>query len=258
VRWSAHAGEAAPYVIDPALFERVDRAIDCALSRELTVVVDLHHYHELLQHPSEHEQRFLALWGQIAQHYVDQPAGLYFELLNEPRGAMTAARWSRLVRLALAAVREFHPDRVIIVGPAEMNDISALDALDLPADEQVLATVHYYAPLEFTHQGAHWVPGAQRWLGTTWDDEHGAQIVRDDLGAAAAWAREHGRELVIGEFGTYEQADLAARIRWTRSVRSEAERLGLGWCYWDFATDFGVYDTSRQQWRAPLRDALLG
>ena len=43
-----------------------------------------------------------------------------------------------------------------------------------------------------------------------------------------------------------------------RLVRAEAERLGIGWAYWDFATDFGAFDLARDRWRAPLRRALLG
>ena len=75
---------------------------------------------------------------------------------------------------------------------------------------------------------------------------------------AAAWARAHGRPLFLGEFGTVTNADLAARAAWTTLVRSEAERLGMSWAYWDFATDFGAFDVSRHAWRAPLREALLG
>lgn len=257
VRWSAHADDAAPYLIHPTLFQRVDRAIELALRRDLTVVVNVHHYHELQDRPLEHELRFVALWQQIAARYVDQPAGLYFELLNEPRNEVTALLWNRLLRQALATVRESHPDRVVVVGPVHMNDVSALEELDLPPDELVIPTIHYYAPFEFTHQGAPWIAEAERWLGTIWDEEGGRASVRNDLARAAQWAREHGRELFIGEFGACNKADLESRLGWTRCVRSEAERLGLSWCYWDFATDFGAFDTSRDEWRAPLRDALL-
>jgi endoglucanase len=41
----------------------------------------------------------------------------------------------------------------VIVGPARMNDIGELTELELPDDDRVVVTVHYYAPLEFTHQG---------------------------------------------------------------------------------------------------------
>jgi endoglucanase len=49
-----------------------------------------------------------------------------------------------------------------------------------------------------------------------------------------------------------------SRCQWTRRVRLEAERLGLSWCYWDFGTDFGLFDSHRGAWREPLELALLG
>lgn len=258
VRWSAHAGQAPPYVISPAFFGRVDWAVGQALQRNLNVVVNVHHYHELNGAPRGHRARFLALWAQIAARYASWSGQLYFELLNEPRGAMTAGAWNELLPVALAAVRERDPGRIVIAGPARMNDIGALPQLVLPADDRLVVTVHYYAPLEFTHQGAPWMAGARRWLGTSWSDDTGRQAVRDDLTKAAAWAHEHRRPLFIGEFGTYARAGMKSRQEWTRRVRLEAELLGLSWCYWDFGTDFGAFDPRRGAWREPLRDALLG
>jgi endoglucanase len=258
VRWSAHAAESPPYAISPALFERVDWAIDQALGRDLNIVLNVHHYDELNDAPRGQRLRFLGLWRQIAARYASRPGRLYFELLNEPRAAMTARAWNELIPLALAVIRERDPGRTVIVGPARMNDIGALPELELPADERLVVGVHYYAPLEFTHQGAPWRAGADQWLGTTWGGDAGRRAVREDLAKAASWAAGHGRPLFIGEFGSYEQADLAARQQWTRFVRLEAERLGMSWCYWDFGTDFGAFDPGRNAWREPLRDALLG
>jgi endoglucanase len=61
VRWSAHAGQSPPHVISPALFGRVDWAVSQALRRDLNVVVNVHHYHELNDAPRGHRARFLAL-----------------------------------------------------------------------------------------------------------------------------------------------------------------------------------------------------
>lgn len=258
VKWSAHAGESSPYTISPALFERVDWAIGQALDRGLNIVVNVHHYDELNDAPREQRPRFLGLWGQIAARYAGWPGRLYFELLNEPRAAMTAEAWNELIPLALAVIRERDQGRAVIVGPARMNDIGALPELDLPDDDRLVVGVHYYSPLEFTHQGAPWRAGADQWLGATWGDDADERAVRDDLATAASWARDHGRPLFIGEFGSYEKAGLAARQQWTRFVRLEAERLGLSWCYWDFGTDFGAFDPERDAWREPIRVALLG
>ena len=151
----------------------------------LTVVVDVHHYAEALDRPAAHAPRLVALWRQIAARYADRPPELCFELLNEPHRRLTAPRWNRLLRQALAAVREVSPDRLVIAGPVRMNDVAALQALDLPPDPRLMATVHYYPPFRFTHQAAPWVPGSERWRGTVWDED-GVPAVRADLAAAAA------------------------------------------------------------------------
>ena len=258
VRWSAHAGDAAPYTVDPAFAGRVDRAVDEALDRGLNVVLNVHHYDELSDDPDGHQERFLALWRQIAPRYADRPDRLLFELLNEPRDPMTAQRWNHILARALAVVRESNPGRRVIIGPTRFNNLEGLVGLDLPADDRVMATIHYYSPFPFTHQGATWLEGTDEWLGTTWGTHADQEAVRSDLTAAADWARERGLALFLGEFGTYWKADMPSRARWTRCVRSEAERLGVGWAYWEFGTDFGAFDLERESWHEPLRQALLG
>ena len=171
---------------------------------------------------------------------------------------MTPERWNQLLADALTVVRSSNPERAVIVGPVRWNTPDGLPALRLPDDDRLIGTVHYYAPFPFTHQGADWLEEAGEWLGTSWGTEAERACVRADLERAAAWARAHGRPLFLGEFGTINNADLAARAAWTTLVRSEAERLGMSWAYWDFATDFGAFDVSRHAWRAPLRQALLG
>jgi len=58
-------------------------------------------------------------------------------------------------------------------------------------------------------------------------------VLRRDLATAAQWAGARGVPLFVGEFSTYAAADRDSRVRWTTAVRSELERLGAGWCYWD-------------------------
>ena len=238
-------------VVWPTPFEVVDRAVGLALDRGLEVVVNVHHYDATGEGP-----RFLALWAGIAEHYADADPRLSFELLNEPHPPMTADEWNDLLPRALAVVRASNPTRTVIAGPVRWNIVEALPSLRLPADDHLVATVHYYSPFEFTHQGAAWLPEAGPWLGTGWGSDEDRARVRADLEGAAAWAREQGVALFLGEFGAVEHADMAARADWTTLVRTEAERLGMSWAYWDFATDFGAYDLAASRWRTPLAEAL--
>ena len=258
VKWAAHADASAPFTIDGSFLELVDRAIEWALRRDLCVVLDIHHFDELSADPDAHAARFLALWSQIGEHYAGASDRLCFELLNEPHDPMSPERWNRLLADALTVVRASNPERAVIVGPVRWNIPDALPALRLPDDDRLIVGMHYYSPFRFTHQGAGWIEGAGEWLGASWGTDADRARVRADLERAAAWARAQDRPLFLGEFGTIADADLAARAAWTAHVRSEAERLGMSWAYWDFATDFGAFDVSRHAWRAPLRQALLG
>jgi endoglucanase len=259
VRWSAHALAEPPYTIDPTFRERVDHIVQCALRADLAVVLNVHHYEELMAQPDAHRARFLALWTQLADHYADAPDDLFLELLNEPNGALDDRAWSALARDALALVRARQPERFVIIGPSQWNNLQHLPHLDLPADDRrLIVTFHFYEPFSFTHQGASWVRGADAWLGNRWagTPEETARI-EHELEVAARWAREHDRPLFCGEFGAFSRADMASRERWTFFVARALEERGISWAYWEFASGFGVWDPDTRAWREPLRKALL-
>jgi endoglucanase len=259
VRWSAHAKAAAPYTLDPKFAERVDWAVDQALANALNIIVNVHHYEGMDANPEEHLPRLVGLWRQIAARYKDRPAGVYFELFNEPHDKLTEAKWNAVLPQVLAAVRETNPTRPVIVGPGQWNAIRALDKLQLPRDDRhLILTVHYYDPFPFTHQRAAWVKGSEKWAGQKWlgTDTEQAEV-RKVLGKAAAWGKAHDRPVFLGEFGAYQEADLESRARWTRFVAREAERLGFSWAYWEFCAGFGVYDPKAEAWRDALKSALL-
>jgi endoglucanase len=261
VRWSTHADKAAPYRIDEKFFERVDWAIRQSLDRGLIPVVNMHHYEEVFQNPDDHRERYLAMWRQIAERYKGFPAELALELLNEPHAKLTAEKWNGMLAEALAIVRRTHPTRKIVIGPVGWNSINDLDSLQLPeADRNIVVTVHYYSPFQFTHQGAHWTGNdADKWLGTKWTGTPAEQqAVRRDLDRAIAWGVKHRRPIYMGEFGAYSKADMESRARWTRFIADEALERKIGFAYWEFCSGFGAYDSQKSEWHTPLKNALLG
>lgn len=259
IRWPAHALPKAPYTISPTFFDRVDWAVEHALDQGLITIINIHHYDEFVNDPPAEYERFLALWRQIAEHYQEYDADLWFEILNEPHGRLDGALWNRYAREALAVIRETNPSRPVVIGPGDWNGIGALGRLELPPeDRRLVVTFHYYAPFEFTHQGAEWVPTSQRWLGTTWEGTPAQQeAVRRDLDKALVWAQKEGRPLLMGEFGAYSKADMASRVQWTAFVAREAELRGISWAYWEFCAGFGAYDPQSGTWREPILKALI-
>lgn len=259
IRWSTHALEQAPYTIDADFFKRIDWVIEQARKRNLAVVVNIHHYEEIQENPRLHKERFLEIWRQVAEHYASQPASVYFELLNEPTGTLGTTSWNTFAQEAITLIRQSNPRRTIIVGPGQWNSISALPTLELPANERnLIVTVHYYDPFQFTHQGAEWAEGAEAWLGTTWNGSDAEKAaVRSSLEAAATWAETNQRPIYLGEFGAYHKADLDSRGRWTSFVARTAEDLGFSWAYWEFGAGFGVYDPKQQTWNESIVQALI-
>jgi endoglucanase len=389
ISWTHHASKAAPYTIDTEFMERVQWVVDKALDQNLNIIVNVHHYDELNRDPVLEEARYLAIWRQIAEHFKDYPDKVYFELLNEPHDAFNdnALLWNDLLAKALAVVRTSNPQRAVIVGPTNWNSINSLGQLELPDDPNLIVTVHFYDPFEFTHQGAEWVNPSPplgmawtggnrrispRWQDWSWDTQasfvrqHGKEYlqvnfekawagfklhsiigprgytqlvlntnraidlrvvcndadeqavtittkagsetvielsdcgnpqalkditlqntsegpqtflletlefrggpktlvpfddegtaIRERLDEAAAWSAKHNRPMFVGEFGAYEKADLDSRVRWTRFVRSEIEKRGFSWAYWEFGAGFGVYDREAKVWREELLKALV-
>jgi endoglucanase len=268
VRWSNHAQTQSPFTIDSTFFQRVDYAINAATSRGMNIVVNMHHHRQLCGEALDSgepgvdaallDDRFVALWSQIAARYKDQPTErVLFELYNEPNTGCTPQRWNGLLQRALAEVRKTNPQRVIVIGPTSWNGADALQDLQLPDDKNLIVTIHNYNPFRFTHQGASWANGADAWLGTgCCDAAQNAEVIAP-LDKAQRWAG--GRwPIWLGEFGAYEKAPYDARVRYTRLMRNEAEKRGFAWAYWEMAAGFGIWDPKQRVWRTELRDALTG
>ncbi len=249
VRWWGRADE---------LLGPVGDLVEQAWTHRLAVVLTMHHADAVYEDPHGSAAALTALWRRIAAQFAGARGVLAFELLNEPRPPMTPAHWNAFLPVALAAVREMDPTRPVIAGGARASTLSGLLSLELPPDPHLFATLHYYAPFRFTHQGAPWEAGSEAWLGTRWGTPRDRAAVTADLQCAADWARRRCVPLYVGEFGALATADHDSRVRWTGWVRRELDRLGLPWAYWDFTTDFGAYDRDRRAWRQELLHALIG
>jgi endoglucanase len=214
VKWNDYAAKSAPFAIEPTFFKQIDHLLDIAEKAGLRVVLNIHHYDELDKDPAGHTERFVALWKQIASRYKDRPATLYFELNNEPHDKLKENEWNAILVKGLAAVRETNPIRPVIIGPPYYNGIWALPKLKLPADKNIIVTVHCYNPFEFTHQGATWTDPKVRnikdktWTGT----EKELAAMRKELDQAAKWGKANNRPIYLGEFGAYQNAPMASRV----------------------------------------------
>jgi endoglucanase len=258
VRISAHTSMIPPYLIDSDFLYLVEEMVNLGLQEDLTVILDVHHYDEMMEDPQGELERFLSIWDQLGQHFQNAPDSLQFELLNEPTGNLDSDSWNAVLTEVLPIVRASNPDRTILIGGFPYNSIDALETLDLPADDNLVAVFHFYDPFEFTHQGASWVENSGQWTGTSWrGSEQDVQLIMDQLDRAAAWSAHHRVPLVMGEFGAIASADPASRSRWTETAARQAELRGISWYYWEFCSNFGVYDSHEEVWDMALLQALI-
>jgi endoglucanase len=239
--------------------DKLDWVVDSATGHGLQVILDVHDFNACAQDMNACATRLEQVWSQLAPRYADRPASVMFELLNEPHGQLNAAAWNALFPRLLAVVRASNPQRNVVVGPVSWNSFRHLDSLQLPADDRhLIATFHYYEPFEFTHQGASWVEEQFSSIkdlpfGTP---EQVAQIGRD-FDQVKAWSLKHDRPILLGEFGAYDKAPMASRVKWTASVAEAARQRGFAYAYWQFSSDFILYDFQQQAWVEPLLNAIL-
>lgn len=259
VRWNDWASTSPPYKIEAEFMDTIRKVVDAALENKLLAMVNIHHYDDFNDNPDgTHLTRFLAIWKQISVAFREYPDSLLFEFMNEPHQTMDAAHWNPIFKRVLDTVRVDNPTRICVVGPPDWNNVNSVDKLVWTADTNMILTVHYYNPFQFTHQGASWVGDqSQNWLGTTWDSTASQrQAVIDDFAKVRTFAEQHNVPVHVGEFGAYSAADNNSRAKWTAYCARTFESFGFSWAYWEYQAGFGVYDPANAMWRNYLLNAL--
>ena len=255
----AFSGMDKNYILNPKWLETLDWAVKKGLEAKLMVILDMHEYNAMADDPIAKKEMFLAVWRQLAPRYKDQPDDVVFELLNEPNQKLSVGLWNQYLAEVINLVRETYPDRTLIIGPGNWNGIESLPTLVLPEkDKNIIVTVHFYHPMPFTHQGAYWSKENKDLSGIKWTGtkEEKADI-ESRLKVAADWSEANDRPIFLGEFGAYDKGDMDSRARYTSCVARTAEKFGFSWAYWQFDSDFIVYDIEKESWVMPILNALM-
>ena len=289
VAWSHHLKQIGDhYEIDPAILTDLEPVLRRALEKRMHVLLDWHHFDALTTDPQSSRARFVASWEAIARHFKSWPSGLFLELLNEPRDALTTEVANPIYAETIAAIRKIDPERIIFVSPGKWGDSRELDKLRLPdSDDRVVVTVHCYEPFYYTHQGADWVklsglrgitypgpPATPLILPETYQNDAGirdfvkgyntlpadrnpcsASQIRELLDLAREWSVHFGRPIHLGEFGSHNVSDQASRNRYSHDVRTLAEERKIPWSLWDWKAGFAYWDSKNNQ--PYLRSALF-
>jgi endoglucanase len=294
MRFSAHVDTRPPYRVQSRFFARVDWVIDQALSNDLSVIIDLHHFVELMKAPHAYAERLVSIWKQIATRYRGLPPAVVFEILNEPTDNMTAEIWNPILARVIAEIRAIDPTRTLIVEGVHWASAKDLrDTLRVPEnDGHLIASFHMYAPMYFTHQGFSWMPPQYATRGVVFPgppprpvqpaasadafpESHdffarynsepaetnpgGPAAIIEQMEMGQAFADRTKIPIYLGEFGAGINADITSRANWARVARTECEKRGFGWGYWDFSRNFAAYSSMgfTGSWIPEMKAALL-
>jgi endoglucanase len=245
------------FTINPEFFTTLDWIIEQALANNLMAIVDLHEHHAMQENPLGNKAMFLSMWKQIAEHCKNYPSEVLFEICNEPN--MKPEIWNEINIEAHNMLRKSNPTRTIMWGPIYGNQIEFLKDLILPEyDRNIIVAIHYYMPIQFTHQGAPWSTKNKDLSGIEWTNTESEELaVKKDFDIAQEWSLKNNRPLSLGEFGAYDKADMPSRVRWTNFIARQAEARNWSWSYWQFDSDFIVYDIDKDEWVEPILGALI-
>ena len=254
VKWSGHLG--ASNFIDPAFRARVDEVLNAALAADLNIVLNIHHFDDLMNEPEAHYDAFLDIWKQLADHYQGLPERVSFEVLNEPSRKLKGDIMRRAQRDAIAIIRQSNPTRIVILGGENWSNIDSLRTNYLAPDPNVIYTFHYYTPFNFTHQKAPWLGSNAPQRTQSWGSAEDHQVVREHMARARDFSERVGRQVFLGEFGAFEAAPESSRQSYMKAVTHEAEAAGIGWCVWSFTSSFPLFDDDIKTWLPGQLEAL--
>ena len=269
-------------------YRLVTRALDWCKQYGLNAILDLHKAYGYdfndegdvqknnLFHSEELKMRFLRLWSNIANVFSGYD-NIAFELLNEVVEAENADLWNDLIKRTVSEIRRVTKDTPIIYGGIQWNSARTLKLLDIPEDDNIIFTFHFYEPLLFTHQKAPWVknmdlereiqyPESMEYyrrqseiLGYQGEivikaqsETMGTEFIREMIQDAVEAAKKAGVGLYCGEFGVIDRAPVDATLRWFKDVSQVFGEYDIGCSIWSYKEmDFGLtgehYDAIRNE-----------
>ncbi|MCC0653000.1 glycoside hydrolase family 5 protein [Clostridioides sp. ES-S-0001-03] len=259
VRFSDYTSDSNDYKIDEEFFKKIDGHIKYALDKELVVVLDLHHFEDIMKEPQTNKEKFLKIWQQIANRYQKYDKKLVFELLNEPKESLSPQLLNEYFKEAIIIIRKTNPKRTIIVGPYNYYQIDYLKDLNIPKNSNIVVSFHYYEPNDFAFQGNIYHKGFENLSNITWEGTNEQlEYLKKRFDTVEKWANKNNVKVLLGEFGITKEAPEASRVAWIKAVREEAEKRNFSWAYWELASGFGIYNQVEGTWDEDILNALVG
>ena len=292
---ASYTGNPSDYVVNSDYFDRIEQVVTWALGQGLVVVLDFHGSDlkdEFLQTFSPKAQyaayytdptsakrvadneKFRAIWTQIAERFKNYSFDLLFEVVNEPYFFLKESEMDALNTDIISIIRASgsnNTDRNIIITGGGKNSFEAPQQIGnsiLSMDDNLIATFHYYLPRVFTassqleYNDFDW--------GTTADKE----TIDADFNSVLTWSQFKNIPVLLGEFGAdnecgyqydleqcglYGGPDKESRITYHKYLADAAIKRGFAFTVWDAGhkSNKTIYLAPNRSWVTEIKDAVL-
>ncbi len=240
-------------------FDRLGEIIDWCDEVGIDVVIDIHNAlgregggDPRLWQEKSYQDRFCAIWSEIAKRFKDHRRVVGWEPLNEPEPRHVpdmAGRykvWNELAKRVTDSIRTAGTDKPIIINAIEYANASAFEGLEPTGDDNTLYSFHWYAPSKFHKQLRPWMkdrntyhyPG--EFEGRFWD----RRTIIQEWAAPLAFAEKHNVPLFCGEFGCVGDTPEMEDMVWLLDVISAFDQFNIGWTYYHY-----MFRTPERYWK---------
>ena len=271
----SYTGTPADYVVLSTYLDRIEEVIDWALLAGLTLTLDFHgadlkseflytfdsgeseYTNPTSARRAADNEKFRAIWTQVADRFKNHADDLLFEIINEPYFEMSAAEMNTLNTDILAIIRGSGGSNatrnVIITGGTSASHEAPLqiEPSIISSDSYLIATFHYYQPFNFTSSSAD-SRDVESW-GTVGDKS----TLTTRFDAVLTWAITNNIPVFVGEFGAdntggynYSSGDLntisgnatgfadggpdnASRVEYHSFIAEQSINRGFSFAAWD-------------------------
>ena len=291
----SYTGTAADYVVSSTYLDRVEQVINWGLNQNLVVILDFHgatlkeefldtfdqsYAPALYTFPDSAKraadnEKFRAIWTQIANRFKNYSYDLLFEIVNEPYFRMSATEMNILNTDIISIIRSTggnNTSRNVIITGGGANSWQAplqISSSILTSDSYLIPTFHYYLPFNFTSSGK------ERWTDNDWGTTQDKANVDFHFNQVQTWATNNNVPIFFGEFGadntcgfnyitnqcgSFGGPDETSRVEYHSYLAEAAISRGFSFAAWDAGdkSNKSIYLVSSRSWVNSIRDALLG
>jgi endoglucanase len=234
-----------PFRYLEAGFTRLDRVLGWCEKHGIRAILDLHSVqgwqntdwhcdnaslHALFWGHPHFQDRFIALWREMARRYKGNGAVAGYNVMNEPVtnavdgrvGFRPPSDWNAInsvYRRVVKSIREMDPDHIIFLEGDWFS--SRFSGLEAPFADNLAYSSHNYTPPALS--GERWTP-----------EQHAEAFDRHE---GTLYARKHNVPLWVGEFGALLEGsdeEKTARAKAFDEQIGTFEEFGAHWTSWTY------------------------